>query len=112
MRLKYDWLDEDRVGVRSDTETLLNTNGLVNPQINFGTAFIFGSQLLVPVEILSANNDVFYRIGRIRSLYDEAGYETANRINFTLKVHRNGTLSYITFHWVLIGISKIFTKVI
>lgn len=85
MLVKYDWLDEDRLGVRSSTETLLNTNGLLNPQLNFGTVFIFGAQLLVPIEILSGNNDIYYRIGRIRSLYDEAGYETANRFNVTLE---------------------------
>lgn len=82
---KYDGMRDDRLGVRTTTETLLNTNGLINPQINFGTVFIFGSQLLVPVEILQGQNELYYRIGRIRSLYDETGYETANRLNLSLE---------------------------
>jgi iron complex outermembrane recepter protein len=83
--VKYDWLDEDRVGVRSDTETLLNTNGLINPQLNFDTFFVFGAELLVPIDIISNSSGNFYRIGQIRSLYDEAGFENAEKISLSFE---------------------------
>ena len=85
MLAKYDWLDEDRVGVRSTTETLLNTNGLINPDLIFDTFFVFGAELLVPIEILSDFSGNYYRIGEIRSLYDEAGFETAEKASLTFE---------------------------
>ena len=85
MLAKYDWLDEDRVGVRSTTETLLNTNGLINSELNFDTFFVFGAELLVPIEIVSDFSGNYYRIGEIRSLYDEAGFETAEKASVTFE---------------------------
>ena len=81
--LKYNWLNEERVGVRTAVDTLLNTNGLVNPQVTFDTVFIFGAQLLIPIDVIEGADDIYYNIRPIRSLYDEAGYETANRFGLT-----------------------------
>jgi len=99
--VKYDWLDEDRVGVRSTAETLLNTNGLINPELNFDTFFVFGAELLVPIEIVSDFSGDYYRIGKIRSLYDEAGFETAEKASVTFE----GPLELGTFlHHLSLGV--------
>jgi len=99
--IKYDWMNENRIGVRSTTETLLNNNGLINPDVNFDTFFVFGAQLLVPINIISNSTGNYYQIGRIRSLYDEAGFETANKVSFTLEGSRDWG-SYL--HHISMGI--------
>jgi iron complex outermembrane recepter protein len=84
LRAKYFWLQENRIGIRTTSESLLQTGVLLKRE-ELGRdyfAFNFAGQVMIP-GIINAQ-DPFYRIGIVRSLYDEEGDETANNASVNL----------------------------
>jgi iron complex outermembrane recepter protein len=83
-RAKYFWLQENRIGIRTTSESLLQTGVLLKRE-ELGRDYFalnFAGQVMIPG--IMNSQDPFYRIGIIRSLYDEEGDETANNASFSL----------------------------
>ncbi|MES2826230.1 MAG: TonB-dependent receptor [Pseudomonadota bacterium] len=102
IRANYFWQQEDRIGIRTDTETLLKSD-LLFKKSELGNLFILlvlGGNETVPIVFTPAAPEALFSIGKIRNLYDEKAEETAN--NATVNLDGSFTTGNYT-HRVALG---------
>ncbi|MES2672930.1 MAG: TonB-dependent receptor [Pseudomonadota bacterium] len=101
IRGKYFWQKEDRIGIRTTRESLLQTDILLNHSElgNDFYALSMAGQVMIPAIIKPQYPESLYSLGKIRSLYDEEGEETAN--NASLDVAGSFTTGNVTHRLTL-----------
>lgn len=83
---QYFWRDEDRRGVRASVDKIVGS-GLLYDLNEFSAntlLYFFGNKLVVPRTFFNAGFEPRSRIGIIRSIYDELGFETNNNIKMKM----------------------------
>src|SRR5690606_11919544 len=87
LRAKYVWHDEERLGIRTTSENLL-TNGMFFKREELGNdfaVFVLGGQVAIPLVIYPQSPEWLFRLGKLRSIYDEQAFETENNVSLNLE---------------------------
>ena len=100
---KYFWQQEDRLGIRTSSEALTNTDALIKPDELGRNYQIFspGGEVVIPIIWHNPYTNLQYSVGKIRSLYDETATETSN--NFILNLDGNFEVGTTTHHLLMGG---------
>ncbi len=102
LRVKYFKQDEQRLGIRTDTETLLKSD-LLFKKNELGKSFILlipGGTETVPIVFSQASPERLFSIGKIRNLYDESASDNASNLNANL----DGTVELCGYrHRLIVG---------
>ena len=101
LRAKYVWHDEERLGIRTTSENLL-TNGMFFKREELGNdfaVFVLGGQVAIPLVIYPQSPEWLFRLGKLRSIYDEQAFETEN--NVSLNLEGSFTTGGLTHHLTL-----------